>query len=509
MSARMKFVPGGKSPIGQSGDNVTTESGIQPSSDNHDSSALKDASNSPRPGRKAMRGNTPNNIKNSTGADTINTASIQPPASALTMAGANNPLNTAYLIGSKANKSGGTPNQNKKERNISIDRLKENDPLSRIRSPKPIPMSARQLQNSGPPVHYLFNPANAPLLTDDQGVASLPNQRQPSRLSDGPRAHMPVDGQRTSHSPVNLTRNSFATSGHTLMNSFSPSSTRSYNESLEPAKREVFPMRPATEESIEEMHTFNSLSPPEPAQRFFPEKRAYDYQAPINPDEPDAEVDVSAMRKQDQRVLRRTTKRIGRDGIEDEAMNMREGKRTKLDMHSKEVMMEQHIDLTYDHSARPERSSTPAPRYTTPVHDPYSRRQPTPHPHHEMHVSQNHDIMQYGEENQALCRLLGIDFDHYFAEHIEQYEAAKKRWTSCSVEEWKTGAEEISAKFNKLIDFVKERMTAKLSLYASLHDKVAHHKVTLGERKSMLKNMQEQLVKDSGTVLGGAMNGAG
>ncbi|KAL5526564.1 hypothetical protein ACEPAF_8288 [Sanghuangporus sanghuang] len=507
MSARTKFVPGGKSAIGQSEDNITIESGIQPSSDNHDASALKDASNSPRPGRKAMCGNAPNNIKNNTDVDTINTASMQPPTSALTMAGTNKPLNTAYLIGSKANKSSGTPNPKKKERNISIDRLKENDPVSRSRSPKPIPMSARQIQNSGPPEHYLFNPANAPLLTDGQGVASLPNQRQTSRLSDGPNAHMPADGQRASRSPVNLTRNSFAASGRTLMNSFSPSSTRSYNESLEPAKREVFPMRPATDESIEETHTFNSLSPPEPAHRFFPEKRSYDYQAPINLDEPDAEVDGPAMRKQDQRVLRRTTKRIGHDGIEDEAMNMREGKRTKLDMHSKEVMMGQHIDLTYDHSVRPDRSSTPAPRYTTPVHDPYNRRQPTPHPQHEMHVSQN--IMQYGEENQALCRLLGVDFDQYFAEHIEQYETAKKRWTSCSVEEWKAGAEEMSAKFNRLIDFVKERMTAKLSLYASLHDKVAQHKVILGERKSMLKNVQEKLVKDSGAVLGGAMNGAG
>ncbi|KAL5504145.1 hypothetical protein ACEPAH_8218 [Sanghuangporus vaninii] len=503
MSARTKFVPGGKSAIGQSEDNVTTESGIQPSSDNHDSSALKDASNSPRPGRKAMRGNAPNNIKNntSTGADTSNTASLQPPISALTMAGTNIPLNTAYLIGSKANKSSGTPNPKKKERNISIDRLKENDPISRSRSPRPIPMSARQVQNPGPPVHYLFNPANAPLLTDDQGIASFPNQRQVSHPSDSPSAHMPADAQKPSRSPVNLTRNSFAASGHTLMNSFSPSSTRSYNESLEPAKREVFPMRPATNESMEETHTFNSLSPPEPVQRFFPEKRSYDYQAPISLDEPDAEIDGPAMRKQDQRVLRRTTKRIGHDGIEDEAMNMREGKRTKLEMHSQE-----HVDLTYDHSARPDRSSTPAPRYTTPVHDPYNRRQHTPHPQHEMHVSQN--IMQYGEEDQALCRLLGVDFDQYFAEHIEQYEAAKKRWTSCSVEEWKAGAEEISAKFNKLIDFVKERMTAKLSLYATLHDKVAQHKVTLGERKSMLKNVQEKLVKDSGAVLGGAMNGA-
>lgn len=44
---------------------------------------------------------------------------------------------------------------------------------------------------------------------------------------------------------------------------------------------------------------------------------------------------------------------------------------------------------------------------------------------------------------------------------------------------------------------------SKLTLHASLHEKVAQHKVVLGERDAMLKNMREKLVKDSGLVLGG------
>lgn len=100
------------------------------------------------------------------------------------------------------------------------------------------------------------------------------------------------------------------------------------------------------------------------------------------------------------------------------------------------------MDLTYTHPSHPNRSSTPAlaPRYTTPVHDSYILRQATPHPHpHPQH--EIHGGMQYEEPNQSLGRLLGVDFDHLLAEHIEQYETSKKRWTSCSVDEWKAGAD--------------------------------------------------------------------
>ena len=52
--------------------------------------------------------------------------------------------------------------------------------------------------------------------------------------------------------------------------------------------------------------------------------------------------------------------------------------------------------------------------------------------------------------------------------------------------------------FNPLI-------STKLALYSTLHEKVVEHKVVLGEQRSMLKNMRDKLVSDSGTVLGGSV----
>ena len=47
--------------------------------------------------------------------------------------------------------------------------------------------------------------------------------------------------------------------------------------------------------------------------------------------------------------------------------------------------------------------------------------------------------------------------------------------------------------------------STKLSLFAKLHERVASHKVILGERESLLKDIREKLVTDSGNVLGGAL----
>lgn len=35
----------------------------------------------------------------------------------------------------------------------------------------------------------------------------------------------------------------------------------------------------------------------------------------------------------------------------------------------------------------------------------------------------------------------GQDVDEYVAIHVERYEAAKRRWTECSREEWEKGAD--------------------------------------------------------------------
>ena len=83
-------------------------------------------------------------------------------------------------------------------------------------------------------------------------------------------------------------------------------------------------------------------------------------------------------------------------------------------------------------------------------------------------------MQRLSEDNQALCSLLGPDLERYFSGHIDDYEAAKRRWTSCSIEEWQTGANgqfkfckcdtgildvcthfiEMSERFRKIVDFV-------------------------------------------------------
>lgn len=46
-------------------------------------------------------------------------------------------------------------------------------------------------------------------------------------------------------------------------------------------------------------------------------------------------------------------------------------------------------------------------------------------------------------EDHALRRLLGQDLDVYVEGHTEAYEQAKKKWTECTTEEWKAGADGI------------------------------------------------------------------
>jgi len=40
----------------------------------------------------------------------------------------------------------------------------------------------------------------------------------------------------------------------------------------------------------------------------------------------------------------------------------------------------------------------------------------------------------------ALTRLLGRDANVYMEDHMGKYDAAVKKWTNCTIEEWKEGA---------------------------------------------------------------------
>ena len=47
----------------------------------------------------------------------------------------------------------------------------------------------------------------------------------------------------------------------------------------------------------------------------------------------------------------------------------------------------------------------------------------------------------FNEELQGISRLLGIDGDQYLLQHTDRYEALKKKWTDCSLDEWKGGVD--------------------------------------------------------------------
>lgn len=101
-------------------------------------------------------------------------------------------------------------------------------------------------------------------------------------------------------------------------------------------------MRQNSEEPTDhaQAHMCDSLSPPTPTQRRFSEERGYDYQLPVNLDSdgPGEQNGDRTLQKQDQHFLRRATKRIGQHGEETDGVSYgRDGKRTKLDVHMKEV----------------------------------------------------------------------------------------------------------------------------------------------------------------------------
>ncbi|KAI0665813.1 hypothetical protein C8Q78DRAFT_1063279, partial [Trametes maxima] len=104
---------------------------------------------------------------------------------------------------------------------------------------------------------------------------------------------------------------------------------------------------------------------------------------------------------------------------------------------------------------------------------------------------------------QTLLRLLGQDLDIFAEAHVDSYEQASRKWAECSAEEWTKGADELMGRFGKMLDFVKDHMTAKIALYATLHNKIADHKVVLADRQQSLKDARENLVREGGAVVGG------
>ncbi|KAH7907696.1 hypothetical protein BJ138DRAFT_1182255 [Hygrophoropsis aurantiaca] len=75
-------------------------------------------------------------------------------------------------------------------------------------------------------------------------------------------------------------------------------------------------------------------------------------------------------------------------------------------------------------------------------------------------------------------------------------EAIRKRWENCTHEEWMKGADEIAADIQGLFKMVKDHMASKMSLYASLSQKIATHKDAVQAKTEKLKEMKQSIAGD-------------
>ncbi|KZT63284.1 hypothetical protein DAEQUDRAFT_159024 [Daedalea quercina L-15889] len=157
-----------------------------------------------------------------------------------------------------------------------------------------------------------------------------------------------------------------------------------------------------------------------------------------------------------QHGLRRSTKRIHQPEFdEDEFAYGTHAKRYKPDGHA------------HDGFAAPySRGPTPDIRgYIAP--DDYGHRAPSEprapeRPYSrmsEVHVQQQPAALDPGGRGEALYKLLGQELTVFVEGHVDAYEEAKKKWSECSMEEWRAGADELTTKFAKMLDFVKGHMS--------------------------------------------------
>ncbi|KAJ7274822.1 hypothetical protein C8J57DRAFT_1714574 [Mycena rebaudengoi] len=104
-----------------------------------------------------------------------------------------------------------------------------------------------------------------------------------------------------------------------------------------------------------------------------------------------------------------------------------------------------------------------------------------------------------------VARLLAPAGDDDFIDseaELDIYARAAEKWKTCSYEEWKAGADELAAKYVKVLDFVKTHMITKAKLFARFDDVAEKQQAILDERETVLDGVRGRLVKEGGNVLG-------
>ncbi|KAI8974033.1 hypothetical protein BD414DRAFT_510165 [Trametes punicea] len=193
--------------------------------------------------------------------------------------------------------------------------------------------------------------------------------------------------------------------------------------------------------------------------------------------------------------FRRTVKRSGRDEEDEDYEYGTSAKRYKLASYQDGLpgLYMGRAAHTLPSHPELERAVTPAQGDTL-LAPPQPRRQPVK------------ETSNQSEPRQALYRLLGQDLDIFVEAHADSYEQARKKWAECSMEEWTKGADNLTERFGKMLDYSIEGefilASAKLTLYATLQASIDEHQEGLLNREKVFREARESLVKEGGAVIG-------
>ncbi|KAJ7776609.1 hypothetical protein DFH07DRAFT_766802 [Mycena maculata] len=138
------------------------------------------------------------------------------------------------------------------------------------------------------------------------------------------------------------------------------------------------------------------------------------------------------------------------------------------------------------------RSSNPTP--AAPGH-----RVPQQYSNSTLHSPEN------SQHTSDVARLLQLfkaeDLDLACDARIEKYTRLSEKWKTCTREEWLAGADELTANYAKIFDFVKSHMTAKVQLFATCDGRLQQQTEVLKDRETLLAGVKDKLVAESGSVL--------
>ncbi|KAJ7773874.1 hypothetical protein B0H16DRAFT_1510278 [Mycena metata] len=93
------------------------------------------------------------------------------------------------------------------------------------------------------------------------------------------------------------------------------------------------------------------------------------------------------------------------------------------------------------------------------------------------------------------------DFELRADAKVEKYKQLTEKWKGCTREEWLAGAQELTMLYNKIFDFAKSHMAAKLELFAICDKKLDEANDVLKDRDGLLVAAKDQFVAESGHVV--------